>query len=220
MRRSTTKADFELIRLVAVAVAMLLVTFLVIGRTTLAFSSSASGGASSGIDDRADTPSSPDGSGSDDVPDPPSRVIALEDDDSDTALITADEMAPAQTEARCIEVGYTGGTDPGPVVLYRTGEVEGSGLEHYLDATIEIGTWEGSAADYPSCDGFTPIEVLVDGARLADVLDEHTSYESALETWDPAAVGSRVFRITLRLVDDNDAQGRDVRFGLVWEVRS
>ena len=101
--------------------------------------------------------------------------------------------------------------------LYRSGAVTGTGLEQYLNMTVEIGT--GTVA-WPDCTGFTPGSTIYATNTMSNFMSTYTDWNSGLATWTPSAGNqSRVFRITLSLQDNNAAQGKDVTFGFTWEAQ-
>lgn len=181
--------------LVAAAVAFVFVTFLVVGASRAAFS-----------DTTANDSNSLSAAG-----------VVLDDDDSGTAMFSVSGMKPGDSQVKCIQVTYNGTITTGaPVQLYRSAAQTGTGLEAYLNATIEVGTGGSSS----SCAGFAGSSIY--SGTLGDFLDNRTSYATALSTtWTPTGSGqSRTFRVTLALQDDNAAQTKTVNFGFTWEARS
>lgn len=197
MKRKALAAEFELVRLIAVGAAMLLVTFLIIGHSRAAFSGTTvnSGNFAS------------------------AGSVTLTDNDAAAAMFNVSGLAPLQSAVRCIQVDYTGSLDPSAVKLYKSA-VSGTGLEAYLDATIEIGTWSGAAPAFPSCTNFSPSSTIFPTAALSSLFSARTNYGNGLTAWDPAGAETRVFRITLALQDNNLAQGLNTTFDLTWEVQS
>ncbi|MEZ5323147.1 MAG: hypothetical protein R2698_13930 [Microthrixaceae bacterium] len=180
----------------AAALSLAFVTFLVVGSSRAAFSGTTDNTANSVT----------------------AAGVALADDDTGSAMFNVTGMKPGDTQTKCIVVTYNGTITTGaPIQLYRSGVPTGTGLETYLDATVEIGT----GGSFSSCTGFTPSSTIVTGT-LADFLTTKTSYATAQSTgWTPTGSGqSRTFRVTLTMQDDNAAQAKSVNFGFTWEARS
>ena len=120
-----TKLFSSIVRLLAVATAMLMVTVLIVTHSEAAFS---------------DTTVSTANSFS-------TGSVVLTDDDTGSALFTAASVSPGVPVVSCIVVSYEGTLVPADVRLYGTS----SGvLAPYLDTTIEVGT----GGSFASCAGF------------------------------------------------------------------
>ncbi len=181
----------------ALACSMLFVTFLVVSTSRGAFA------------DTTDNTANSVSAGS----------VTLVDDDSGSVLFNASGMAPLDTVSRCVVVTYNGDLTPSAALqLYRSGVVTGTGLDQYLDLTVEV----GSGGTYSDCTGFTPSSTLTTGATLQTFAATYQAYASALSTgWTPTgAAQARTFRFTLALQDNNAAQGLNATFGFAFEARS
>ena len=109
----------------AAAVAVLMLSTIVVSRSSQALNSG-SASASSAIN---------------------SGTIELTDDDDGRSLFVLDDLTPARPAVRCIEVTYAGTILP--VELRLSAEAQGD-LADYLDVTIS----EGAGGNYGSCLGF------------------------------------------------------------------
>ena len=139
--------------------------------------------------------------------------VVLADDDQGNALFAVPALAPGATVTRCIRVSYTGSL-PADVHLYSA--TGGSGLDRYLDTTVEVGTG-GNAT---SCNGFVPTSVLFTGTMQA-LGAAHTNFSNGLAGFDGATDPSaRTYRVSATLRDDQAAQNLTATLDLVWEAQN
>jgi hypothetical protein len=89
--------------------------------------------------------------------------VRLTDDDDGSTLFDLPNMVPGRPESDCIAVTYEGDVVPVDVTLDATAD---GALVEALLVTIEAGTGGG----FQNCGGFEPEEVLFDG-RLGDLAD-------------------------------------------------
>jgi hypothetical protein len=90
----------------------------------------------------------------------------------------------------------------------------GSGLEQYLDATVELGT--GSD---PDCIDFVAAEPSFTGT-LSELAADHDEFATGLEVLSDAVDGTTVtVRVRVELRSDDRAQGRTTEFWFDLEVR-
>jgi hypothetical protein len=144
--------------------------------------------------------------------------VELSDSDAGTALF-ADEvpLAPGTTLVRCIEVSYSGDTDPAPPVLLYASAVSGD-LAPYLDVVVDLGRAGPGVSS--GCAGFTPAENLFTGT-LDAFAAAHRGYPTGLTAWEPAEQReTRTFRFSVSVRNDRAASGRSVGFGFSWETRA
>ena len=116
-------------RSLATAIALLIVSILVVARSRAALSTQEAG---------ADVSLS-------------AGSVELTDDDAGTSLFAVDDMVPDRPERDCIVVSYEGNVLP--VMVGLSTEAEGA-LAELLDVQVERGT--GGA--FHDCSGFTPTE--------------------------------------------------------------
>jgi hypothetical protein len=181
--------------LAAVATALLLVVFLVLGVSRAAFTATT---ANNGNAASAGT-------------------VTLSDDDAGVAMFDAlTNLAPLDSFTRCIHVDYTGSLDPTAIVVYATAAPTGL-LAQYLNLTVEIGP--DNADPFASCTSFAPTSTLFTGT-LAGLATTHPNYAAGLSTWNPSASDSRTFRFTLTVQDVAAASGQSANWGFTWETRS
>jgi hypothetical protein len=129
-------------------------------------------------------------------------------------MFSVTDMKPGDTAINCIVVTYSGSLTPADVNLY--GSTGGSGLDAYLNTTVEIGTG-GSFGD---CTGFTATSTLFSGT-LASFGATYTNWATGLAAWSPASTpDSRTFKFTVSLQDDNSAQGLDATATFTWEAQN
>lgn len=190
------RRDRAAIRLMAIATALLLVVFFVLGSSRAAFSATAANSSNSLA----------------------SGTVALTDDDAGAAMFDGlVGLAPLDTEERCVQVQYTGSLDPGPVVVYATGAPSGS-LGGFLDLVVEVGS--ATADPFGSCVSFVPSDTLYAGS-LDGFASTHASYATGVAGFDPAGAGeARTFRFRITVQDDPGASGLTTEWGVTWETRS
>lgn len=144
-------------RSLATAIALLIVSILVVTRSRAALSTENAG---------ADVSL---GAGS----------VELTDDDAGSSLFAVDDMVPGRPERDCIVVSYEGNVLP--VTIGLSSEADGA-LAGLLDVQVERGT--GGA--FQDCTGFTPTATVYDGT-LAGLADQADGIEAATITEGPAA---------------------------------
>jgi len=141
-------------------------------------------------------------------------TVTITDDDSGSAMFNASAMKPGDTVTECIVVTYSGSLVPADVSLY--GSTGGSGLDAYLDMTVDIGT----GGVFGDCTGFSLSSTPFSGT-LASFSATHTNFASGVLAWSPAATPqSRTYRFTLTLQDDNAAQGLNATATFTWEAQN
>ena len=145
-------------------------------------------------------------------------VVLTDDDGPGSAMFTVGNMAPLDTVIECIVVTYSGSLLPSEVNLY--GVSGGTGLDLYLDLTVEEGTG-GQFGDCSFGGGFTPIGPAIFTGTLATFASSHFNFGNGAGVWDPAAnPESRTYRFTVTLQDDNGAQGLGATATFTWEAQA
>jgi hypothetical protein len=144
-------------------------------------------------------------------------TVVLVDDDTGSAMFSVSNMKPGDSSAECIAVTYNGTVVPADVVEYvSAGDLTGTGLDDYLNLTVERGTG-GSFGD---CTGFSSENTDYSGT-LDGFAGTHTDFASGAGTWAPASTGeSKVYRFTVTLQDNNAAQGLDATVTFTWEAQN
>ena len=139
--------------------------------------------------------------------------VVIIDNDSDSAMFNATNMAPGDTVVKCIVVTYQGSLTPADVSLYGT---SGGSLDAYLDLTIE----EGSGGSFTDCTGFVGSTVFPTNT-LANFSATHVNFGNGITGWSPVAnPESRTYRFTLALQDNNLAQGLSTTGTFTWEAQN
>lgn len=128
-------------------------------------------------------------------------------------LIDAGGLYPGLRLERCFEVTYFGNATDVPVRLFgRPGE--GTGLEAFIDATIDVGTGSDN-----ECVDFSRNDTLFDDT-LVELWNQHGSFVAGLPLIRLANDGESTFvRVTVEVVDDNEAQDLTTAFWLTVEAR-
>lgn len=145
-------------------------------------------------------------------------VVLTDDDGGVSAMFTVGNMAPLTTVIECIVVTYSGSLVPADVNLY--GVSGGTGLDVYLDVTVEEGTG-GLFGNCAGAGGFTPIGPAIFAGTLTSFAATHTNFTNGVGAWLPAAnPESRTYRFTVTLQDNNSAQGLDATATFTWEAQA
>jgi hypothetical protein len=149
-----------------------------------------------------------------------SAAVDLTDNDGTTAMFNVTGLMPGVNQVRCIQVTYTGNTDPTAVRLYRS-SVPTNDLAPYLNLTVESGSMP-TGTGFSGCAGFT-----VGATEYTGTLDgfatTRTGYGDAVSVtaWDPSVNGEiRTFRFTISVQDVPAAEGKSTNFGFSWETRT
>lgn len=128
-------------------------------------------------------------------------------------LIDAGGLYPGLRLERCFEVTYFGNAADVPIRLFgRAGA--GTGLEAFIDATIDV----GSGSDN-ECSDFKGRATLFDDTLL-ELWNRHGSFAAGLPLISSASDGESTFvRVTVEVLDDNQAQDLTTAFWLTIEAR-
>jgi hypothetical protein len=175
-------------RVLAAALAALLVSFLVIDRSAAAFKATS---------ENAGNTFTP-------------GQVTLTDDDSGAPLFELPGLLPGETVENCITVTYGGTVYPATVRL----SGEGSGpLAPSLIMQVEAGTGGG----FDDCTGFQPETSLFDGT-LQTFLGGHPADHGLDVLRPVADAPSRTFRFRFGLPSDFEDQGAKSTASFEWEV--
>lgn len=177
------------VRLVAVAVTALLVSFMVVSGTR------------SAIEAGAATPASELATGE----------VSLSDDDGGASLFDLDGLLPGRDVGNCLTVVYDGTAFDGTVLL----RVRGGGpLAAQLDVLIESGEGGG----FGRCAGFRPDGIVFAGT-LAELVERHGPDGEGLPGMTvTSAHVERNFRVTVTLRPDAAPEPRTATLELLWSV--
>lgn len=141
-----------------------------------------------------------------------SAAIEVDADAPAGLLLEGSNLFPGQAVSGCAEVTYTGSA-PG-LTLRLHGEGSPGGLAPFVTLTLEVGT--GSPG---GCADFVPTRAVYQGS-LANLLQNHGSNGEGIAVISTVEKNSTVMvRGTATISDDNDAQGLETDFQLVFEVR-
>lgn len=153
-------------------------------------------------------------------------TVALSDDDGtgQVAFTNDTGMVPADSDQACVTVTYDGDVDAEVKMYGSTTFTSASDLGQYVDLTLEevtIGT--GSCASPASVDTTVYTGTLSVNAGAFTVA--HTAWADGAATgWTttaPATNGaSKVYRLTVTLQDNNNAQGLDTTATFNWEAQN
>jgi hypothetical protein len=154
-----------------------------------------------------------------------SGSVVLGDDDSGTALFTANGLSGGETASRCIAVTYSGDTAATVRLYLGSSATTGTDLRPFLTLAVE----EGTGGSFADCSGFTPTSALYTGTLTEnptagdqpDWATDHPDYANGLSTWAPdgTAPDTRVYRFTYTLANDPAAQNKDATATFTWEAQ-
>lgn len=180
------------IRVAAIATALLMLTVLTVTRSQAAFSATTSNTGNSFA----------------------AGTVVLTDDDTGSAMFSITGMAPGTAETECIEVSYTGTLEPAPVRIYGTST---GSLDTYLDMTLEIGT----GGVFGNCTGFSGSSIysgtLASFAATHTAWATGLATWTAMSPVDPD--DSRTFRFTFQVQDNDAAQGLSSTADFTFEAQ-
>lgn len=148
-----------------------------------------------------------------------SGTVSLTDDDSGSAMYSVTNQKPGDTVQKCIKVTYAGSLDAD--VRFYTADTIGA-VGEFVNLTIT----PGSGATFPDCTGFTADGADLFSGTLASFATTHSNWTNGLVDYPSA--GSKwvtndavVYRFTLTLQDDDDAQGDTSNsHAFTWEARN
>ena len=153
-------------------------------------------------------------------------TVYVSDNDAASALYNVTNRKPGDTVTSCIKVTY-GGSLAADVHLYTTSTIGAVG--QYINLTIDKGTSAGSPA-FPGCGTFTS-EATVYNGTLSGYATAHNDYASGSSYYPGVQTkwnsgDSVVYRFTLSLQDDNNANGQGSgamqsgSHSFTWEARN
>jgi hypothetical protein len=136
-----------------------------------------------------------------------SGSVSLFDDDGGSALFTGTLLAPGRTQTGCVSVDASG-ADPADDVVLSADTLVGAVIP-YLTVTVDVGTG-GHMGD---CTGFA----------VDPLIPQWSGRLSALATgvstgWHPAQAGTRTFRFTVAVDDNQAAAGISGSGRFVWQL--
>lgn len=175
-------------RQVAIAITLLMVSFLVLARSHDALGAGVA--ASSRIT---------------------AGAVELTDDDGDETLFDLPALLPGETISNCITVTYRGTVFNEIVGLRFRG---GGPLGAHLQTKIEMGTGGG----FDSCEGFRPSTTLFDGLLADLHQQHGPSSPALETFTVDRTPDTRTFRISFGLDDAADSSGLDASTDFLWTV--
>lgn len=154
--------------------------------------------------------------------------VSIEDNDAGDLMLSLTDAKPGASTSACIKVTYTG-TLFSSVRMY--GTTTGTGLATYLGLTITRGTYSSPEPQFASCTNFTPDSQdylgvgsgVVYSGTLEGFPDTYgtgliDAASSSVESWGTSE--SHVYRITVTLLDDSAAEGKNATQAFTWEARN
>jgi hypothetical protein len=175
-------------RVLAAALAALLVSFLVIDRSAAAFKATSENAGNTFT---------------------PGRV-SLDDDDAGAPLFELPALVPGEVVENCITVTYEGSVYPAIVRL--SGEGRGP-----LAPSLRMEVDAGSGGRFDDCSDFQPSTALYSGT-LDGFLDGHPAEQGLEVFRPVDGGGARTFRFSFGLPEDFTDQGSESTASFRWEV--
>lgn len=150
--------------------------------------------------------------------------VTISDNDGGTALYSVSARKPNDSVSRCIRVTYTG-TLASTVKLYRSAFTGGTGLDPYVNITVERAD-SGTVTDYATCAGFDATPTTEYSGTLAALGTSFT--DGAAVTLEDAAGGAVWdlndavdYKVTASLADNNAGNGLATgTHAFTWEARN
>jgi hypothetical protein len=146
-------------------------------------------------------------------------TVALEDNDSETAMLSLAGAVPGATDTSCIRVTYTGSLDS---AVRLSGTPAGT-LAPHLTLTVTRGT--DTAPSFDSCANFTPDTTdylgLGSGVLYNGPLSSYPASASAIvdpEAWSTGEAHDYRFSVTLN--DNAAAQGQSATAAFAWDAQN
>jgi hypothetical protein len=137
--------------------------------------------------------------------------VALSDDDSGTAMFNASNLTGGQSVVQCIKVTYSGSVTPATIKLYGTSS---GALAPYLNLTIE----QGTGGSFGSCAGFSGSQIY--SGTVNGFSSTYTNFGNGLSAWSPSSTpDSKVYRFTVTVQNDNNAQSKSASADFTWEAQ-
>jgi len=149
--------------------------------------------------------------------------VNITDDDAGSARFQVANMAPGDSDTKCIKVTANASTN-GLVKGYVVNPVKSStGLEDHIVITMKSGT----GGTFATCDGFVAESTVVPAATLTQ-LAAYNSWESGVGGW-PVTAGtqSRTYQVTwsfdttgMTQAEVDKLQGSHTGIDLQWELQT
>lgn len=144
-------------------------------------------------------------------------TVIIDDSSAGSAIFTASNLKPTDTDQYCIVVSYTGSL-AATAKLYAN--VSGT-LAQYLDLVVE----EGTGTPASNCTGFTPVSTLSTGGEtLQSFGTSHHDFATGVSSWAPAAGNvtpvTMAYRISYTVQDNNLAQAQTATATFTWEAQN
>jgi hypothetical protein len=151
-------------------------------------------------------------------------TVALQNNSSGTnavtgsAVFTASNLQPGNTDTRCIAVTSTGNV-ASAVSMYVSNVTPATAgtLPSYVSMTIEMGT--GTTGTNAACTTFTPESTLKSNVHLDSL---PTTFAAGATGWAPSTTATKVFRVTytVDMTVPNTLQSSSAIATFVWEAQS
>ncbi len=171
-------------------------------------------------------------------------MLALTDNDSNSAMFSAAGLVPGSSGSSCITVSWSGTVAPSaPVQVYvAPGDATdvpaggGTGVTPNLNWSVETATGSGIFGSGSSCTSLSgttifgnPADTTITSGRMLSDFVAKNAYSPGETTsvssgWTPTAnvTSTRVFRFNYKLASDapNSAMGASATVRITWEARS
>ncbi|MBB4692289.1 hypothetical protein [Paractinoplanes abujensis] len=169
-------------------------------------------------------------------------TVSIADNDANSAMFTASNVAPGVAGVACIGVQYTGSLTPSAIKLYFTGAEESNAggayapwvslndttsvMDNNTTLRIEVSNTDLVSDPLNSCTptGYGAYSDVTAATGMNTLIDTNKTFATGLPSnWGTVTPNRwRVFRFTYLLdpAVTDAAQGDGVKFNVVWEARS
>jgi predicted ribosomally synthesized peptide with SipW-like signal peptide len=149
-----------------------------------------------------------------------SGTVYLSDNDAGSSMWSVSNQLPGGSVTKCIRVTYTGTLDA-DVKLYTTSG--SNGLDPYLDMTVDKGSMP-TGTTFPACTGFSSESTIFSGT-VQNFKSNKTAFGSGVGAYPGAQTkwsqnDTLVYRVTVTLQNNTNAQGLSCTLGFTWEARN
>jgi hypothetical protein len=149
-------------------------------------------------------------------------TVQLKDDDAGGIAFNMQTMVPGSTDTKCVNVAYSGVA--ADVRLYGTvtSSTPSGSLAPYLSTIIEEGTNATKTSAFDCTNFVAGATVHGPSKTLADFASK-TNFGNGIPVLASASAGGtqvKSYRITVSLLDDNNAQGKNADVVFTWEAQN
>lgn len=147
-------------------------------------------------------------------------TVYVSDNDAGSSMWSVSNQLPGASVTKCIRITYTGSLDADVKLYTSSGS---NGLDQYLDLTVDKGSMP-SGTSFPACTSFSSESTIYSGT-VQNFKSTKTSFASGVGAYPGAQTkwatnDTLVYRFTVTLQNNSNAQGLSCTLGLTWEARN